>query len=99
MDLPHSDFFILAIETSRYLIHLLFLGVLGVWKWITFKKAEMKKNLRNGFSLSEPQMVGFRKIVVVGIAPVSKITAVKHELVHSFPFLLFWGKSQGYCAC
>jgi hypothetical protein len=48
MDLPHSDFFILAIETSRYLIHLLFLGVLGVWKWITFKKAEMKKTLGMG---------------------------------------------------
>jgi hypothetical protein len=31
-------------------------------------------------------MVGFRKIVVVSIAPVSKITAVKHELVHSFPY-------------
>ena len=34
----------------RYLIHLLF-GVLGVW--MTFKKAEMEKTLRNGLNLSE----------------------------------------------
>ena len=36
---------------SRYLIHPLFLGGLGIW--MTFKKAEMKKILRNGLSLSE----------------------------------------------
>ena len=34
---------------GTYLIH--FLGVLGAW--MTFKKVEMEKPLRNGLSLSE----------------------------------------------
>ena len=49
---------------------------------MTFKKAEMAKNLRNGLSMSEtdppqPQMVGFRDFDGVGIAPVSNKLAVK----------------------
>ena len=51
---------------------------------MTFKKPEMEKNLRNGLSMSyewngspEPHIVGFRDLVVTGIAPVSKKTAVK----------------------
>ena len=35
----------------QYMIHLLFFGVSGLL--MTFKQAEMEKNLRNGFSLSE----------------------------------------------
>ena len=45
---------------------------------MTFEKAEMEKNLRNGLIwISQPQMVGFCNLVGVGIAPVSKITSVK----------------------
>ena len=49
---------------------------------MTFKKVEMAKTLRNGLSMIEtntpqPQLVRFRNLVGVGIAPVSKKTAVK----------------------
>ena len=58
-------------------------GVLGAW--MTFKKAEMEKTLRNGLSLSETdplnqKKVGFRDLVGTCIAPVSNNTAVNTKL-------------------
>ena len=56
------------------------LGVLGAW--MTFKKLEMDKTLRNGVKYNwnkspQPQMVGFCDLVGTDTAPVSKKTAVK----------------------
>ena len=60
------------------------LGVLGAW--MTFKKPEMDKTLKNGVKYDwngspQPQMVGFRDLVGTGIAPVSKKTAVKTKMI------------------
>ena len=45
---------------------------------MTFKKAEMAKTLKyDRNEPPQPQLVGFRDLVGVGIAPVSKKTAVK----------------------
>ena len=44
---------------------------------MTFKKVEMAKTLRNGFSWIGWELVGLRDLVGVGIAPVSKKTAIK----------------------
>ena len=51
----------------------LFWGVLGAW--MTFKKPEMDKTLKNGVKYDwngspQPQMVGFCDLVGTGIAPV-----------------------------
>ena len=37
------------------------LGVLrGLWAWMTFKKAEMDKTLRNGLSISETDLLNHK---------------------------------------
>ena len=45
---------------SRYLIHPLFLGVLGVW--MTFKNVEMENPLRNGLSMSEMDPLNLKRL-------------------------------------
>ena len=46
--------------SAWYLIHPLFWGVLGVW--VTFKKAEMEKTLRNGLSMSETDPLNYKRL-------------------------------------
>ena len=43
-----------------YLIHPLFFGVLGAW--MKFKKAEIKKTLRNGLSMSEMDLLNHKRL-------------------------------------
>ena len=56
-----------------------FLHDLGLW--MTFKKAEMEKTLRNGLSMSETdllqQMVRFRHLHCIALHQFQKKTAVK----------------------
>ena len=54
----------------------------GLGAWMTFKNPEMDKTLKNGVKYDwnespQPQLVWFCDLVGVGIAPVSKKTAVK----------------------
>ena len=44
----------------RCIIHPSFFGVLG--EWMTFKKAEMKKLLRKGLSLSETDSLDHKRL-------------------------------------
>ena len=75
----------LNFETEQQVLFETFL--LG--SWMTFKKAEMEKPLNNEWNgLPQPQMVGFRDLVGVGIAPVSKKTAVKWDFSHLFLYFL-----------
>ena len=58
----HSYQFLRVFAISAFLkvIHALFLGILGAW--MTFKKAEMKKKLSNGLSLSEMDPLNHKQL-------------------------------------